>query len=80
MSERLYDYIGITDLKDMLNKILAENCSQPIEKIKKDTYKNIILPFISALTAYQDNYMYFDETEKLHANHWGLWGTLKRIC
>ncbi|MBO7672797.1 ATP-dependent Clp endopeptidase proteolytic subunit ClpP [bacterium] len=30
----------ILRMKDMLNKILAENCSQPIEKIKKDTERD----------------------------------------
>jgi len=30
----------IMRMKDMLNSILAENCSQPIEKIKKDTERD----------------------------------------
>lgn len=39
----------IMRMKDMLNSILAENCSQPIEKIKKDTERDYYMSAQEAL-------------------------------
>lgn len=39
----------IMRMKDMLNTILAENCSQPIEKIKKDTERDYYMSAQEAL-------------------------------